>query len=79
MPKFYVDCGEFKTILAAENHKDAAIKAFKKLENNPVNYLNDVTQISEKGFSSDCPRDMWFLTKYILQSAGLDQSYKDMK
>ena len=78
MPKFYVDCGEFQTILTANNHKDAAIHAFKKLENNPVEFLNGVTQVSEKGFNSNCSQDMWFLTNNILQLAGLHEYYRDM-
>jgi hypothetical protein len=79
MPKFYIDSGEFKTILTAENHKDAAVKAFKKLENNPVNFLNSLTQVSEKGFDSNCPKDMWYATNHILRLAGLKEFYKDIE
>lgn len=77
MPKYYVNAGEFKYIISRPTPKDAAIDAFRELENNPVSQLNYITVVSEHGFNDEevQPDDYWFLTLEILEQSDQVENY----
>jgi hypothetical protein len=68
--KFYVSTGKLKYMCLADNHKDAAIKAFQTLKENSVDTLGKITLVSEQGFVDEeslwHDDDMLFVTSDLL-------------
>jgi hypothetical protein len=69
MPKYYVYSGDFKKMIDRPTPKNAAIDAFRSLEENPVDSLCFATVVSEVGFFKDHDNDIWFPTLEILEQS----------
>lgn len=76
MPKFYVDAGEFRKIIDSNDPKNAAVEAFKTLEENPTSTLSSVTVVSEEGFDSNNENDWCFSTMDLLEQSDQLAQYK---
>lgn len=76
MAKYYVSSGDFKQIIDGKTHKQAAIDAFKKLTNQPVDNLGAIVMVSETGFNSDSDEDFYFSTLEILEQSDQFGNYK---
>lgn len=73
MPKYYVMSGDLKTITTASNPKDAALNAFKKIEEIK---LGKLTAVNEKGFDNIDDEDMFFYTVMLLEESGQIENFK---
>lgn len=76
MPKYYVDAGEFRKIITHEDPKNAAIEAFRTLEENPVSSLSSITVVSEEGFDANSENDWCFSTMELLEQSDQLGQYK---
>jgi hypothetical protein len=76
MPKYYIDAGEFRTVIDSPDHNIAAVKAFELLENQPVRSLRSITIVSEKGFNSANENDWYFSTLELLEQSNQIRNYK---
>lgn len=76
MPKYYVDAGEFRKVISCTDPKNAAIEAFRTLEDNPVSSLSSVTVVSEEGFDTNNENDWCFSTMELLEQSDQLGQYK---
>jgi hypothetical protein len=76
MPKYYVDAGEFRKIIEEKTPTNAAIEAFRALENNPVRTLSSITVVSELGFDANSEDDWCMSTMEILEQSDQLGRYK---
>lgn len=74
MPKFYVSSAKFNKIVESNTHKNAAIKAFKSLQQFPS--LAIITTVSEQGFEDNHEEDVYFNTLDILDLTDQIADYK---
>jgi hypothetical protein len=56
--------------------RDAAIAAFKTLEINPVDQLGLITMVSEHGYESEDPENLFFDTVSLLEASDQLGYYK---
>ncbi len=75
MPKFYVISGDFRCALNGTDPKSAALDAFARLEDSPVEELAEVTLVSEHGFESEAEDDFYICTMNLLEEADQLQNF----
>ncbi len=80
MAKYYVDAGDLKVVIDRPTHNEAAIDAFRRLEDQPVQSLRSITIVSEQGFASETDEenenDWCFATLELLEQSDQIQNYK---
>ncbi|MFY4731151.1 hypothetical protein [Nitrospira sp. BLG_2] len=76
MPKYYVDAGDFRKVIDGADPKNAAVEAFRTLENNPVPTLSSITVVSETGYDTNNDNDWCFSTMDLLEQSDQLGNYK---
>ncbi len=70
MAKYYVSSGDLRLAVSADTSRDAAIDAFARLSENPIQSLGKLTMVSEHGFDSEADDDCYFCTIDLLEETG---------